>query len=74
MTQSIKSVKKTVRNPFSPDELENKVYAAVQARGGNPNIVKVLAWDRTTREILTEDMGRCEQRLALDIVIDSRTD
>ena len=63
MTQPIKSVKKTVRNPFSKDELENEVYAAVQARGGNPNIVKILAWDRRTREILTEDMGRCELRL-----------
>lgn len=50
-------MKKTVRDPLSEDELENEVYASVQARGGNPNIVKILAWDPTSGEILTEDMG-----------------
>lgn len=54
---------------FSEDELENEVCASVQAWGGHPDIIKVLAWDLETREIITEDKGRCELRLlALNIM------
>lgn len=64
-TQPIKTVKKTLERVFSENELHDEVRASVQARGGNPDIVKVVAWDPASKVVITEDIGRCGLPLML---------